>query len=192
MRALPQQRSQRAVACGLKPDRVAIGGCVGGFSRYVLWMEAHTTNNDPKVTANYFITSIAPLGGRPKWLRTARGTKSQYWQLQRVCELKENIFLCYYSRVWSVVSPVHLTACIAFCRSRQMCWLLHSQKVDFILNIIFQLFFSWSAWWKKLLSFLFPIGGPNNNNSVVSHYCVKLGTLFCSVSQSVTLIRNKW
>lgn len=157
------------------------------------WRHAQQ-NNRPKVTANYFITSIAPLGGRPEWPRTARGTKSQYWQLQRVCEQKENIFLCYYSRVRSVVSPVHLTACIAFCRSRQMCRLLYSQKVDFILNIIFRLFFFPEAHdeKKKLLSFLFPIGGPNNNNSVVSHYSVKLGTLFCSVSQSVTRIQNKW
>lgn len=49
----------------LKPCEIAINGCTDGFSRYVVWMEANRTNDDPKVTANYFIMSIARLGGCP-------------------------------------------------------------------------------------------------------------------------------
>ena len=43
----------------LKPYGIAINGCIDGFSRYVVWMEAYKTNNDPKVIADYFISSIA-------------------------------------------------------------------------------------------------------------------------------------
>lgn len=38
----------------LKPYGIAIHGCIDGYSRYVLWMEAFTTNNDPKLVAGYF------------------------------------------------------------------------------------------------------------------------------------------
>ena len=30
----------------LKPYGIAINGCIDGYSRYILWMEAYTTNND--------------------------------------------------------------------------------------------------------------------------------------------------
>ncbi|KAF3859970.1 hypothetical protein F7725_000225, partial [Dissostichus mawsoni] len=49
---VPQQRSQRLVAyCmdsydKLKPYGNAINGCIDGFSRYIMWMEAYTTNSD--------------------------------------------------------------------------------------------------------------------------------------------------
>lgn len=42
----------------LQPYEIAINGCIDGFSHYVVWMEAYRTNNDPKVIADYFITSI--------------------------------------------------------------------------------------------------------------------------------------
>ncbi|KAF7653483.1 hypothetical protein LDENG_00082350, partial [Lucifuga dentata] len=47
----------------LKPYSIAINGCIDGFSCYIVWMEAYATNSDPKVIADYFITSIAHLGG---------------------------------------------------------------------------------------------------------------------------------
>ncbi len=37
----------------LKPYGIAINGCIDGFSRFVLWMEAYNTNSDPKVIADY-------------------------------------------------------------------------------------------------------------------------------------------
>ncbi|KAF3859845.1 hypothetical protein F7725_000100 [Dissostichus mawsoni] len=45
----------------LKPCGIAINGCIDGFSRYVLWMEAYTTNSDPKVVASYFIKTVSGI-----------------------------------------------------------------------------------------------------------------------------------
>ncbi|KAL2091682.1 hypothetical protein ACEWY4_013945 [Coilia grayii] len=60
----------------LKPYGIAISGCIDGFSRYIVWMEAYTTNNDPKVIADYFVSSTARLGGCPEWLHADRGTEN--------------------------------------------------------------------------------------------------------------------
>lgn len=43
----------------LKPYGFAINGCIDGFSRYIVWMEAYTTNDNPKVIADYFISLLA-------------------------------------------------------------------------------------------------------------------------------------
>lgn len=48
---------------------------VDGFSRYVLWMEAYTTNSDPKVVASYFIKTVSGIGGCPERIRADRGTE---------------------------------------------------------------------------------------------------------------------
>ena len=47
----------------LKPFGVAISGCIDGFSRDIVWMKAYTTNNDPKVTADYFVSSLGWMPG---------------------------------------------------------------------------------------------------------------------------------
>lgn len=49
----------------MKPYGIAIQCCIDGFSHYVLWMEAYTTNNDPKAIADYFITCVTRLGACP-------------------------------------------------------------------------------------------------------------------------------
>jgi hypothetical protein len=61
----------------LKPYGIAISSCIciEGFSRYIVWMEANTTNNDPRVIADYFGSSAARLGGCPERLRADRGTE---------------------------------------------------------------------------------------------------------------------
>ncbi|KAA8577673.1 hypothetical protein FQN60_016059 [Etheostoma spectabile] len=38
----------------------------GYDNRYVLWMEAYTTNSDPKVVASYFIKTVSSIGGCPE------------------------------------------------------------------------------------------------------------------------------
>ena len=53
----------------LKPYGISISGCIEGFSRYIVRMEAYTTNNDPRVIADYFVSSAARLGGCPERLR---------------------------------------------------------------------------------------------------------------------------
>lgn len=60
----------------LKPYGIAINGCIDGFSRYVLWMEAYTTNNDPKVVASYFIKTVSSIGGCPERICADRGTEN--------------------------------------------------------------------------------------------------------------------
>ncbi|XP_034051654.1 uncharacterized protein LOC117561399 isoform X2 [Gymnodraco acuticeps] len=60
----------------LKPYGIAINGCIDGFSRYVLWMEAYITNSDPKVVASYFIKTVSGIGGCPERIRADRGTEN--------------------------------------------------------------------------------------------------------------------
>lgn len=60
----------------LKPYGIAISGCIDGFSRNILWLEAGTSNNDPKVIANYFIKTVKNKGGCPKRVRTDLGTEN--------------------------------------------------------------------------------------------------------------------
>ncbi|XP_053699784.1 uncharacterized protein LOC128757644 [Synchiropus splendidus] len=60
----------------LKPYGIGIHGCIDGFSRYVLWAEAYTTNNDPKVVASYFIKTVSRIGGCPERIRADRGTEN--------------------------------------------------------------------------------------------------------------------
>ncbi|KAL3987647.1 hypothetical protein ACER0C_014762 [Sarotherodon galilaeus] len=60
----------------LKAYGIAISGCKDGFSRYVLWMEAYTTNNDPKLIASYFLKTVSCINGCPERLRADRGTEN--------------------------------------------------------------------------------------------------------------------
>ncbi|XP_034530357.1 uncharacterized protein LOC117805873 [Notolabrus celidotus] len=60
----------------LKPYGIAINGCIDGFSRFVVWMEAYTTNSDPRVIAEYFIQCITPMGGCPERIRADHGTEN--------------------------------------------------------------------------------------------------------------------
>ncbi|RXN12120.1 hypothetical protein ROHU_010306 [Labeo rohita] len=60
----------------LKPYGIAINGCTDGFSRFVLWMEAYNTNSDPKVIADYYISTVTRIGGCPERLRADPGTEN--------------------------------------------------------------------------------------------------------------------
>lgn len=60
----------------LKPYGIGINGCIDGYSRYIVWMEAYITNNDPKLIAGYYIESIGRVGGCPERLRADRGTEN--------------------------------------------------------------------------------------------------------------------
>jgi hypothetical protein len=39
----------------LKPFGICINGCIDGFSRYIVWLEAYSTNSDPAIIASYFM-----------------------------------------------------------------------------------------------------------------------------------------
>lgn len=60
----------------LKPFGIAIHGCIDGFSRNVLWLEAGTTNNDPKIIGGYFVRTILNHEGCPMTIRCDYGTEN--------------------------------------------------------------------------------------------------------------------
>lgn len=62
----------------LKPYGIAINGCVDGYSRFVVWLEASTTNSDPKVIASYYMKAVQRNKGCPQRLRTDLGTENSY------------------------------------------------------------------------------------------------------------------
>ena len=45
----------------LKPYGICISGAIDGFSRYILWLEAHVSNSDPRVIAGYFMNTVRQL-----------------------------------------------------------------------------------------------------------------------------------
>lgn len=60
----------------LKPFGFCIHGCIDGYSRRILWLEVGTTNNDPGVTAKYFLDYIHSIGGVPRIVRGDNGTEN--------------------------------------------------------------------------------------------------------------------
>ncbi|KAL5013785.1 hypothetical protein ScPMuIL_008055 [Solemya velum] len=53
-----------------------INGCIDGFSRYIVWMEASYTNSDPKVVGGYFLNAVSERGGCPRTVRADMGTEN--------------------------------------------------------------------------------------------------------------------
>ena len=53
----------------LKPFGFCIQGCIDGYSRRIIWLEVGVTNNDPDVTAGYFLDAIHSVGRVPRILR---------------------------------------------------------------------------------------------------------------------------
>jgi DNA-binding Lrp family transcriptional regulator len=62
----------------LKPYGIAINGCIDGFSRSVIWLEANSTNSDPKVIANYYIKAVQHRRGCPQRIRADMGTENTH------------------------------------------------------------------------------------------------------------------
>lgn len=62
----------------LKRFGFAIHGCVDGFSRRILWLHVSTSNNDPVIYANYFLSAVATYHLCPKILRMDKGTENIY------------------------------------------------------------------------------------------------------------------
>ena len=60
----------------LKPYGIAINGCIDGYSRYMVWLEANYTASDPKVIGGYFMTAVETLKGFPEFIRADRGTEN--------------------------------------------------------------------------------------------------------------------
>lgn len=60
----------------LSPFGIRVNGCIDGFSRHIIWMEANSTNSNACVIAAYFTQAVSKLGGCPKILRSDHGTEN--------------------------------------------------------------------------------------------------------------------
>lgn len=60
----------------LKRFGIAIHGCIDGFSRHIIWLEAGYTNNDPRVVADNFLRAVEHAGGCPAKIRADKGTEN--------------------------------------------------------------------------------------------------------------------
>ncbi|XP_051157073.1 uncharacterized protein LOC127279030 [Leptopilina boulardi] len=69
----------------LKPFGFAIHGCIDGFSRMILWLEVATTNNDPKVTAHYFLKTVLQLKFLPTVMRSDKGSENTLMESLQIC-----------------------------------------------------------------------------------------------------------
>ncbi|XP_051794230.1 endophilin-B2-like isoform X8 [Acanthochromis polyacanthus] len=71
----------------LKPFGVCINGCIDGFSRKVIWLNAYKTSSDPKVIGGYFVEALETLGKCPKLVCTDRGTENACAELSMVLNI---------------------------------------------------------------------------------------------------------
>ena len=60
----------------LKPYGICIHGAIDGFSRYIIWLEAYTTNNDPAVVSSYYVKSVLNRLACPRRIRADFGTEN--------------------------------------------------------------------------------------------------------------------
>ncbi|XP_030196023.1 uncharacterized protein LOC115531109 [Gadus morhua] len=74
----------------LKPYGICISGCIDGFSRRLIWLEAYKTNNDPNVIAGYFMDAVLIAQGCPERLRVDLGTENvRLAEMQRFMHFSE-------------------------------------------------------------------------------------------------------
>ncbi|VDI17343.1 Hypothetical predicted protein [Mytilus galloprovincialis] len=60
----------------LKPFGIAIHGCIDGFSRKILWLNASHTNNNPRYVAQYFVAYLKQLKRVPRMIRSDAGNEN--------------------------------------------------------------------------------------------------------------------
>lgn len=60
----------------IKPFGFAIHGAIDGYSRRIMWLLVGSTNNDPKVTASYFVNCLMEHKLVPRLMRTDRGSEN--------------------------------------------------------------------------------------------------------------------
>lgn len=78
----------------LTPYGICIHGCIDGFSRKILWLEANITNKRPEVIATYFINAVL-IEGYPVKLRTDPGTENVIIsRIQKELSPNEKAYVC--------------------------------------------------------------------------------------------------
>lgn len=60
----------------IKPYGICINGCIDGFSRHMIWLEAYKTNSNPAIIGSYFMQAVQSKMGCPKRLRVDFGTEN--------------------------------------------------------------------------------------------------------------------
>lgn len=60
----------------LKPYGICINGCIDGFSRKMIWLEAYHTSSNPHLIAGYFMKAVLNEAGCPRRVRADRGTEN--------------------------------------------------------------------------------------------------------------------
>ena len=60
----------------LKPFGFCVHGAIDGFSRRILWLEVASSNNDPRIIAQYYLDCVRQLGGTARIVRGDRGTEN--------------------------------------------------------------------------------------------------------------------
>ncbi|XP_062865268.1 uncharacterized protein LOC134327123 [Trichomycterus rosablanca] len=60
----------------LKPFGICINGCIDGFSRNIIWLNAFTTNSNPEIVGGYYIEAVEKLRGCPRIARGDCGTEN--------------------------------------------------------------------------------------------------------------------
>ena len=60
----------------LKDFGFPIHGCIDGFSRKILWLFVSRTNNDPRVTAAFYLDCVREQGGSPVILIADPGSEN--------------------------------------------------------------------------------------------------------------------
>ena len=75
----------------LKPYGICINGCIDGFSRSIIWLQAYHTSSNPRVIAGYFIKSVVSKVGCPRRVRADWGTENSVLRdLQRFLRRNHN------------------------------------------------------------------------------------------------------
>lgn len=60
----------------LKPYGICVNGCIDGYSRKIVWLNAYRTSSDPKLIGGYYLTAVKRLGGCPRVVRGDLGTEN--------------------------------------------------------------------------------------------------------------------
>lgn len=62
----------------LRPYGIGINGCIDGFLRKLIWLEANNTTNDPRVIGRFFLKAVDRYDGCPRVVRTDCGSENSH------------------------------------------------------------------------------------------------------------------
>ena len=63
----------------MKSFGFCITGCIDGYSRRVMFLEVASSNNDPKIIAEYYLECVKEVGGCPRLVQTDCGIENGYY-----------------------------------------------------------------------------------------------------------------